>query len=626
MRVGGFVGSITDRIKTSGLSARRALLALAVVLFLACAVAAVWVSALQAQVPRNMPFGVTGPSPVVTAAESQKISGYQISFVNTTYANEARRWTRSTRGRSMAPTSPARAATRCSSSRPRASSRTPRPLPLFKATAKKLGRPLHVSVVKRLPAGKDPVGAVAGTLLTASIVGGMVAAILIFTLSGLAVQRWRGWHLIGITLLAALLTDVIAGPVFGAYGGDQFWSLLPCLWLVTFSTAMVGAALIAVLPTLIAVVVLELLFIVVGMVTAGTAGVALLPTHWQSIGAALPPRYGANLFQNVLYFSSNNITTPIVVLGAYALIAAAVLSYVEWIRPRRQTDPSEKTGKSGTGRTGGPRPVRIVIAVAVVAALYQGAFAAAYTSAGHNPVAHNMPFATTGNSSLTSAVQKNLSLKVTSYSDRSGRTERDRPSQGLGIPDRRYRHQHAAGRPQHQRPRALHPRGRVREGGEKPSPEAHAQGVYADAAGRRRPIRAGARDPAHPAAAVRLPGGNGVEDGDQGHRRPSGRPLVDRILDRRDAADRPHRRPLAGRHPQRKLLDPLADHGAGHERGGAVRRRPATTPRRGRDAPHRGRDHHPRETSPPEARTASPTSPPSGPRSARTCRRETRSS
>ena len=356
---------------------------------------------------------------MVTAAESQKISGYQISFVNTTYANEAAAMDAINQGKIYGAYITGAGGDTLLIVQAKSFFAYTETLPLFKATAKKLGRPLHVSVVKRLPAGKDPVGAVAGTLLTASIVGGMVAAILIFTLSGLAVQRWRGWHLIGITLLAALLTDVIAGPVFGAYGGDQFWSLLPCLWLVTFSTAMVGAALIAVLPTLIAVVVLELLFIVVGMVTAGTAGVALLPTYWQSIGAALPPRYGANLFQNVLYFSSNNITTPIVVLGAYTLIAAAVLSYVEWIRPRRQTDPSEKTGKSGTGRTGGPRPVRIVIAVAVVAALYQGAFAAAYTSAGHNPVAHNMPFATTGNSSLTSAVQKNLSLKVTSYSDQA---------------------------------------------------------------------------------------------------------------------------------------------------------------------------------------------------------------
>ena len=57
---GGFVGSAMDGIKTSGFPVRRALPILALVLLLVCATVAVWVSALQAQVPRNMPFGVTG--------------------------------------------------------------------------------------------------------------------------------------------------------------------------------------------------------------------------------------------------------------------------------------------------------------------------------------------------------------------------------------------------------------------------------------------------------------------------------------------------------------------------------------------------------------------------------------
>ena len=47
------------------------------------------ISAMQAQVPRSMPFGVTGASPVVTAAESAKLSGFRVSFVNTLYANQA---------------------------------------------------------------------------------------------------------------------------------------------------------------------------------------------------------------------------------------------------------------------------------------------------------------------------------------------------------------------------------------------------------------------------------------------------------------------------------------------------------------------------------------------------------
>jgi hypothetical protein len=109
-----------------------------------------------------------------------------------------------------------------------------------------------------------------------AIVGGMVSAILIFTLTGLSAQRWRAATLIGCSLLGALLTDVIAGPLIGAYAGGKFWALLPCLWLVTIVAALVGAALLAALPALVAILALAIVFIVVGLITAGS--VALLPT------------------------------------------------------------------------------------------------------------------------------------------------------------------------------------------------------------------------------------------------------------------------------------------------------------------------------------------------------------
>lgn len=196
---GGFVGLVTDRIKTSGLPARRALLALALVLLLVCSVAVVWVSALQAQVPRHMPFGVTGASPVVTAAESAKVAGYRISFVNTTYPNEA------------------------------ASS----------------------------PAGRHRTRGVGG-----------------------AVHR-RG--------------DV--------HGGHRW----------------------------------------------GRAAAHLLAVDRGGVAAALRrqpvPRRPLLLIEQHHH--------PIVVLLVYALIAAAALGYVEWIRPRRATEPSDQAGGPGTGRTGG---------------------------------------------------------------------------------------------------------------------------------------------------------------------------------------------------------------------------------------------------------------------------------
>ena len=227
---GGFVGSVTDRIKAGGLPARTALPALAVVLFLACSVAVVWVSALQAQVPRNMPFGVTGTSPVVTAAERRRsrVTGSRSS----TRPTPARppRWTRSTRGRSMAPTSRERAATRCS--RPgQELLRVHRDRAPVRGDGGKAGS-AAACLGGQAVAGREGSG---GRGRGHAAVGDgrrrLVAAILVFTLTGLAVQRWRTASLLGITLLAALLTDVLAGPVFGAYAGDSSGRCCPACGL-----------------------------------------------------------------------------------------------------------------------------------------------------------------------------------------------------------------------------------------------------------------------------------------------------------------------------------------------------------------------------------------------------------
>jgi hypothetical protein len=413
----GEKSGVLRRVERSRLLTGKTLGALLVVLFLVGAVAIVWVSALQAQVPRNMPFGVTGRSLVVKLADKKKVSGYKTSFDNITYPNETAAMNAINQGTLYGAYITGPSSDTLVISQAKSFFAYTEIRPLFTAAAKLLRRPLSVKVAKPLPAGKDPIGAVTGTLLLATVIGGMVAAIMIFSLTHEAVQRWRGVILVGITLLGALLTDVIAGPLFGAFAGNRFWPLLPCLWLSTLSTALVGAALIAILPAIVAIVVIELVFIVLGMVTAGAGGVALLPRYWQSVGAALPPRYGANLFHNVLYFSSNNITIPIVVLVGYGLIATAVLFYVEWIRRRTAAARGAQHG-AGARSTAGPRLGRVLIVVTVIAVVYQGAFATSYISAGHNPVADNMPFAGIRSSSLTSAVEQTGAIKVTDYRDR----------------------------------------------------------------------------------------------------------------------------------------------------------------------------------------------------------------
>jgi len=398
---------------------RKVVAALLLVALFGCALTTVLMSALRAQVPRNMPFGVTGASPVVTAAESAKVSGYQASFVNTLYANESAAMNAINQGKIYGAYITGKTSDTLIAVPAKSFFAATEVVPLFAQTAAKLGRPLVVKQVKPLPAGKDPVGALVGLLLLPAIVGGLLAAVLVFKSTGAAAQHWRVAIMLGYSLLGALLTLVIAGPVFGAFAGDRFWPLLPCLMLFEVTVALVTAALIAVLPGVVAMALALVLFIVVGLPAAGTSGVALLPTSWQAIGGALPPRYGANLIQNVLYFSSNNITTAVVVLAVYALIAGAVLGYLGWLRPRRAPAPAGQGEGSRPGGSSGRLAVRIVIGVLLVAGVEQCLFASNYVSSGHNPVSRNMPFAVVGSSSLTSAVQKNFSLKVTSYSSES---------------------------------------------------------------------------------------------------------------------------------------------------------------------------------------------------------------
>jgi hypothetical protein len=388
--------------------------AVGLVLVLECALTLCSVSALQVPIPRNMPFGVTGSSPVVTAAESKKVDGNQVSFVNTQYASEADARQAIDQGKLYGAYIAGTSSDTLLTVPAKSFDALTVVEPLFVSAAAEARRPLHVEQVKPLPQDKDPVGAVAGLLLLPTIVGGLVAAILLFKATSLTAQRWRAAILLGFALFGALLTDLIAGPLIGAYAGDRFWPLLPCFALVTVMVSLVTAALLAMLRGAVAIVLALLIFIVVGLAASGQIGSALLPTYWQAIGAALPPHYAVNLFTNVLYFSSNNITTPIIVLVAWVLVAVVVLGYREWLRP--PAHPAEQDAGANGSAPRRPRALVIVVALAL-AALEMSLFALSYLSSAHAPSATNLPLAATGSSSLISAAERDISLKVTQYKD-----------------------------------------------------------------------------------------------------------------------------------------------------------------------------------------------------------------
>ncbi|MCC9306003.1 hypothetical protein LN042_02580 [Kitasatospora sp. RB6PN24] len=376
------------------------------------------VSAQQLLQPRDMPFGVAGPpSPVVAEVASR--TGLNL----TAYPNPSAVMTAAERGELYgAYLSDGSSDTLIVVPAKSFFGQTELE-PAFLEAAHRLDRPVTVQAVKPL-ASSDPVGAVTSLLLLPLLIGGYLAAVLVYKAAhGTAAAPWRAAILIGYALVGAVLTDLIVGLGIGAYASAHFWPLLPCFWLITSAVALAAAAaqaLVGKLGTLLVAV----LFIVVGGPPAGGLGTYLLPVYWRNIGVVLPPQNAVTLINHVLYFGGNDITTPIVVLLLYAAAGTAVIAWFGRIRPARA---ATRTGGPETEATspGAPaakppgrrRAMVGMLAALGVCAVMQCLFATTYMTAEHAPKASDMPFGAVGSSPVLAAAEKSISLKVTQYPD-----------------------------------------------------------------------------------------------------------------------------------------------------------------------------------------------------------------
>lgn len=304
---------------------KKALAALGIVLILQSLFALCLVSALQLLVLRDTPFGVTGASPVVNAVAS-KVSLDTRSFADESAVMEAIGQSKLYGAYLPGQASDTLIVVPAKSFFARVELEA-----AFGDAAKKLDRPLTVKTVKPLPK-YDRLGGVSGLLLIPLLIGGYLAAVLLLKATRTAAAPWHVAMLVGYATVGALLTDLIAGPGIGAYTSDHFWPLLPCFILIAASVALAAAAfqrLIGSLGTLV----VATLFIIVGGSAAGGVGVTLLPDYWQHLGAVFPPQHAITLVRNVIYFNGNNITTPLIVLGLYALVGGFIVGYLGRWRP-----------------------------------------------------------------------------------------------------------------------------------------------------------------------------------------------------------------------------------------------------------------------------------------------------
>ena len=383
----------------------KAIAALVIVLILAGALAASLIGSSVNSKPHNVPFGVVGSSALVTAV------GKQVSLKPIRYANASAVHRAIDQTKIYGALIPGAKDTLIVV--PAASFALQLELgAAFRDAAAKTHTPLVVQQSHPLPPA-DPVGAVAELILLPLLIGGYLASVLLTKATGIALGPRRMATLVGYAFVGALLTDLIVGPLLGAYANSHFWILWPIFALITAAVAVAAAAIMRLLGVWGTLVVF-FFFIILGGSSNGGSGIPLLPPFWHAIGPYLPAQNAVVVVRNTLYFDGNGTTHAFVVLGLYLLVGVAFGSFFKRRRP--QKSPGGAAAPTTAAATGsGHARVSPVVGALLVVAIMQCLFALNYTTADRNPVASNLPFGVVGASSLVTQVQKHMSLKTIQY-------------------------------------------------------------------------------------------------------------------------------------------------------------------------------------------------------------------
>lgn len=290
----------------------------------------------------HMPFGVTGTSPILTKVEK----GFSLQV--TSYPNESAVKDAIGQAKIYGGLIPAATAGAPNTLIVVPSISDLAPLNLadqFTGAAKSLGLPLKVEPYTPVPlAPKDPDAIVVSLMLIPLLVGGYISASMVKTATGTASGRWRGIILAGYAIVAGLAVALIVGPWLQGYPTGKFWIVWPIMALIIVVVALVAGVLQKLLGaagTLVTVVVI----ILFGNPSSGGAnGVPYLNGFWRAIGPYLPPRNAYILLRNSIYFHGNGITQALTVLLVYFVVAAVILSLLDWYRsPQIPVTPETET-------------------------------------------------------------------------------------------------------------------------------------------------------------------------------------------------------------------------------------------------------------------------------------------
>ena len=311
------------------------LAALGICAVMQCLFSTTYMSAQHAPKATNLPFGVTGSSPILTAAEKT------ISLSVTQYPNEQAAKTaidQTTIWGALIPSGTSNTLIVV----PSISDLAPAVLAArFQDAAKAAGQKLTVQQYAPVPLPpKDPFGLVEGLMMVPLLIGGYMSATLLLSATGKAAHRWRAAGLVVFAIVAGLVVDLIACLWLGGYSSSKFWIVWPICSLIVAVVAFIAA----ILQKLVGAAGTLLTLIVIlqfgNPSSGGATGVPFLPAFWRDIGPYLPPRNAYLLLHHTIYFNGHGTTEALTVLLIYFGAGAVILALLDWLG-RESAVPAE---------------------------------------------------------------------------------------------------------------------------------------------------------------------------------------------------------------------------------------------------------------------------------------------
>lgn len=285
--------------------------------------AATYIWANHAVVAHDLPWGVTGSSPLTT--EVQK----SVSLDIHEYANQSELENAANHAEIYGGFVPQ---TNTLILNVAASLWAPFVMPeAYEKAARQAGVKLQFKAINQLPP-EDPEGAVPGLSLFVLLVAGYLGSTFAMLRTKAAAAHRRVAVLFVYSVVVGLIVALIGGPILDAYPdvGSNFWKLWPEFALICLAIALLTATLQSIIGPLGTLLTVIIVIFVGNPSTGGGNGVAYLPPFWQDIGVVLPPRNGLYLIRNTLYFDGNSLTQPLIVLGIYVIVGAALVTYFSW--------------------------------------------------------------------------------------------------------------------------------------------------------------------------------------------------------------------------------------------------------------------------------------------------------